>query len=344
VTPTTTTRLLAAVTLLVLGAPTVAIGQEGSRQTAALVFDEQRPAQSTGLSLAIDYANPDDPAAKPPAVQKVVVELPPGTVIDDTVPERCGASNQELMATGPGACPAASVVGSGEIDVDTGVEGPARVLQNDVTILNNEGELILLLESKTDPPRRLVARSVIEGETLTTEVAPTPGGPPDGFAAIKRARLKLDARSTGEAANRPRSYVTTPATCPAGSAWTTKMTFTYRDGGYYSVANPSPCVASTPESPGERDAIAPGIRLRGVPRARCTERRFTLRVRIADKGSGLRRARLSLDGRRVFATGKARFARRIRAGRLDRGRHRLTVVAVDATGNRAVRTARFRRC
>ena len=113
-------RLPALVAVALLAVPAAAIGQGGSRQNAALVFDEQRPGQSSGSRFAIDYFNPDDAAAKPPAVAKVVIKLNPGSAIDTSVPARCEASDQELMAGGASVCPAGSRVGTGELDVDSG--------------------------------------------------------------------------------------------------------------------------------------------------------------------------------------------------------------------------------
>jgi hypothetical protein len=226
--------------ILLLGVPPLVVGQTGSRQTAAVTFDERNPGASTGSELSIDYINPDDPQAKPPAVQKVVIELAPGTVIDTSVPARCEASDLELMAMGPAACPAEASVGSGEIDLDSGIPGPARIIRYDVTLLNNTGELILLLESKSEPRSRIVARSTIEGATITSEVAPVPGGPPDGFTAIKRVRLSLEERSTGRGKSH-RGYFVTPDVCPRERAWTNTITFTYRDGVSQTTRNSSAC-------------------------------------------------------------------------------------------------------
>ena len=141
------------------------------------MFAESRPGESTGLRVAIDYVNPSDPEAKPPAVHKVVVRLQPGTAIDTAVPARCGASNGELMATGASACPAASKVGRGEIDVDSGLPGPERILKNGVTLLNNKDELIFLLEAKGGAPSRTVLRAPIDGATVTSEAPPLPRRP-----------------------------------------------------------------------------------------------------------------------------------------------------------------------
>ena len=335
-------RLAAAAVVGLASVPAVGHAAGTSRQTASFVFDQQRPARNTGTQLSIDYVNPDDPAAKAPAVQKVVIKLASGAVIDTSVPARCGASDGELMASGPAACPAASRVGTGQLDADTGFPGPARVLQNDVTLLNNEDELILLLESKSQPTSRLVARATISRGTITSEVPPLPGGPPDGFVAIKRVRLKLEPRSAGR-----RAYVTTPPSCPRSRNWTNTISFTYRDNVTQSTVNGSRCTGSSGGgrggSPGRRDNKAPRIRLRGLPRG-CAPAVFTARVRIGEHWSGLRSARLLLDGRRQVVTTSRSFRRRIRAGGLRRGRHRLAVVAVDSAGNRSIKRARFRKC
>jgi hypothetical protein len=332
-------RILLLPAAVVLAMSAGASAQTASRQNAAAVFSESRPGQSTGIRLAIDYLNPDDPGAKPPAVQKVVTRLQPGTAIDSSVPARCEASDPELMTSGAAACPAGSKVGGGEIDLDTGVPGPGRLVQNDVTLLNGNGELIFLLESRGEPRSRTVSRAAVQGTTITSEVPPVPGGPPDGFLAIKRVRLTVAPRSVGQGANL-RSYIATPSSCPASGSWTNSATFTYRDGVSQSVANRSRCQGSA----ARRDYKPPKIRLAGVPHRQCARRDFRARVRIAERWSGLRRAQLFLNGRRLLLTSSKRFSRRIRVGRLRAGRHRLAVVAVDNAGNRSVVRAGFRRC
>ena len=321
--------------LIALSAAPLAVGQDGSRQSVDLVFDEQRPGRTTGARLAIDYVNPNDAEGKPPAVQKVVIAYAPGTVIDTSVPALCQASNGDLTARGPDACPAASRVGGGELDLDTGFPGPGRILSYNVTMLNNTRELILVLESKSDSRSRIVTRGVYDGATLTTEVSGVPGGPPDGFTAIKRVRLSLD-----EHAARGGSYVATPASCPAEGAWTNTVTFTYRDGASQLAHDSSPCIAG---ATAPRDNQPPRIRLKGVRRkAACAHGAIRARVRITESGSGLASAELWVDGRRVLTTTRERFSRRIRARR--GARRRVKVVAVDNAGNRAVERASFRSC
>lgn len=327
-----------AVVIVTLGLPATAAAQAGSRQTAMATLDEHLPARSTGIRLAIDYVNPSDPKAKPPAVQKVVIKLARGAGMDTSVPARCEASDPDLMASGAGACPASSRVGGGELDLDSGIPGPAQLLQNDVTLLNAKDELILLLESKNDRRSRLVARAAIQGSTITSEVPPVPGGPPDGFAAIKRVRLKLEPRSAGRGVRR-RDYVSTPRSCPASRNWTNTVTFTYRDGVSQTVASTSPCSGTA-----RRDYKPPRIRVRGVPRRHCASHDFRARVRIAERWSGLRRAELRLDGRRLLGAKRKRFSRRIRIITLPRGHHRLVAIARDNAGNRSLKRVRFRTC
>ena len=112
-------RIVGAVAALCLaaGAPPAAAQ---SRQGFSGTFTTEAPGASSGYRLAIDYANPSDPAAKPHSVQQVVQTLAAGTRIDTTVPPRCAASDQQLSAQGAGACPASTAVGGGEIDVDFG--------------------------------------------------------------------------------------------------------------------------------------------------------------------------------------------------------------------------------
>ena len=334
-------RTVAVAALALTSISAIAHAQPQSRQTADAVFAESRPGVSTGVRLAIDYVNPTDPAAKPPAVQRVVVKYHPGTVIDTSVPERCAATDAQLIAGGPSACPAASQVGRGETDVDTGIPGPERVLRSSITFLNNKDELIFLLESKGTQRPRTVVRGKISGSTVTTDIPPIPGGPPDGFAAVKRARISLDRLSTGQGRSR-RDYFTTPRQCPASGSWRNTVSFTYRDGVTQTVADDSRCTGTAEGA--RKDYKAPRIRLGGVPRKRCAQGPFRARVRIAERWSGLRRARLSLGGRRLLVTARKRFSRRIPAHRLRSKRHRLTVVAVDKAGNRSVREVAFRRC
>lgn len=109
--------LLAALLAALLVAGATAADQyapgEGSRQTASIDFTSKRPAASSGLAIDIDYVNPDDPEAKPPAVREIFIRLAKGARVDTSVPPLCEAGDQELIAQGESACAAESKVGEG---------------------------------------------------------------------------------------------------------------------------------------------------------------------------------------------------------------------------------------
>jgi hypothetical protein len=74
---------------------------------------------------------------------------------------------------------------------------------------------------------------------------------------------------------------------------------------------------------------------------RCVVTRFTLRVRV--RAEGLRNVRVTLDGKTIKRSKKARFTLRVRTRALRSGRHVLRVVA-RSEGGRSARVATFKRC
>ena len=322
--------LIAAIFLL---APVASACAQGDvRQTSRFVFGTDAPAAGTGVRLEIDYVNPSDAGAKPFAVQTVIETLAEGARIDTSVPEACVASDADLMSRGAAACPAASRVGSGEVDLDTGAPGPGRIVENKVTEFNNKDQLILLLEQPGGS--RAVSRAAIvdQGRTIRAESPPIPGGPPDGFTAIKRVRIGLDP-VTVDAGGVRRSYVTTPAACPASGVWINTVTFNYRDGVSQTVPTASPCLTVAPPQP--------RILIGSVPTG-CASRSFVARIRV-EHMSSLRFVRARLDGRTVKSSVRPRFRVRI----LARSRslaHRLSVIARDRAGRTKSARAEFRSC
>ena len=216
---------------------TAALGQGGLRQESDLRLTATQPRSPSGYTLEIDYVNPDDPAAKPPAVRRVLVRLPRGTRIDTSVPPRCNAPDAQLMAQGPAACPAGSVIGSAVITIDTGFPGPSRFITSDTTLLNNTDELIFL-NTVRGTGARVVTRTEVTRRTTITEAPPLPGTPPDG-GAIDTVDLEIQ-RLTRVVDGERRSYITTPRRC-GPSGWLHRVSFTYPDGVTQTVRTISPC-------------------------------------------------------------------------------------------------------
>ena len=88
----------AGVLALAAGAPVLAQTEGESRQTASAGLTTDEPGAPTGSRLAIDFRNPANPEGKPHTVRRIVVRLSPGSVIDTSVPVRCTASDEELLA------------------------------------------------------------------------------------------------------------------------------------------------------------------------------------------------------------------------------------------------------
>jgi hypothetical protein len=352
-------RLAAAIVLALLAAAPYAGArqqeQEPPRQAVSIGFGTTEPNAPAAGHLALEVRDPADPEAKPPSLAQVVVEYPEGTRFDFGVPEHCTASDAELMRDGEAACPPGSVVARGALQTDNGSPGgfPRHTDNVLTTFAAGEGQLVTLAESQ-DPETRVVSRPRIEGRraTFTFPAVPTPT-PPDPFLAYRSLRLTSLRVVRGD-----RAFARTPEACPDGR-WRGSMTFTYRDGVTQQVPTSVPC--RTPSEPpfaaggpgsGEavddppflepRDADAPEVRLRGVPR-RCVRRSFVVRVRIAAE-TPLRHAVVEVDGRRVALRRSGTFRVRVPVRRLRRGRHLLEVVARDRAGDLGAASRRFRRC
>lgn len=219
-----------------------------SRQTFVAGLTEVKPASSSGFFDEIHYRDPADPTGKPYAVERIVIQLPPGLRIDTSVPEQCTATDPELLALGADACPANSQVGGGLLTLDFGgAGGPVpRFIEGKITLFNNSDELIFFIETTNTPlPQKFVARTVIEGDRFVTTSPPLPSIPPpdpDAFAAIKDAQVAID--PVANSAVMPgAAYITTPDSCPISGQWTITATFTYRDGVTETVESLSPCAS-----------------------------------------------------------------------------------------------------
>ena len=308
---------------------------EPPRQTYSDRFTTDVPGASAGRAYVIDWVNPDDPQGKPHAFSHLHVELAECARFDTSAIPHCEASDAELMAAGPSACPPESKVATDETLIDTGFPGPGRYFTSDFIFFNNKDELILLATVR-EIGARVVLRAQVGTNTIDLEVPMLPGTPPDGGAA-KHQVGQWDPRSgarDGEQAN----YLTTPPTCPASGFWVNRVTYTYRDGVKQTAESKSPCKRQQHSA----DDRPPRIRAAGIPR-RCATRPFRAAFRIAG-ASRLRAVHVRLDRRRIATSRRKRLSVRIPVGRLRAGRHTIRVTATDAAGTHSRRRFGFRRC
>jgi hypothetical protein len=232
-------RYLGVCLMFVLGFAAIAVAGTGSRQMASYTLSQEKPGRSTGERFVVDYVNPDERAAKPPAVRRVVTVLPLKARFDTSVPVRCTATDAELMLQGAAACPAGSRLGGGEVTVDTGAAGPGRFVEADVQFFNNTNEFIYL-NTVRDTGARTVIRAEIRGRKRITVVEPPlPGTPPDG-GAIDTVDVSIAAITRMRDGER-RNYITTPPHCPPRGYWVTAVRFVYRDGAGQTVKKRNRC-------------------------------------------------------------------------------------------------------
>src|SRR3954470_3369323 len=171
--------VLAAVIAAVSGPP--AAEAATARVEYSDAFTTGAPNTPSGRLFYDEYFDADDANAKPPAVQHVHEQLPKGAHFDAGAVPLCTASDAELMAEGAAACDPKSQVGSEVYSFDTGVDGPNRIVTNDIAFLNNTGELIILSQERQSGTR-VVVRGKLTRDTLDFELPPLPGTPPDGGA------------------------------------------------------------------------------------------------------------------------------------------------------------------
>ena len=255
--------LAAGVALALSVGTTTTAAPTDSRQTAEAKFVEGRPGVPTALTFSVDYHQPGDASAKPPAVRTVIETLAQGARFDTAVPGQCTAPDAQLMAQGETACPPDSKVGSGSIRIDTGFPEPNRFIEVDVAFLNNADQLIFLTTDR-DTGARVVARARVEGGRLTSSAPPLPGTPPDGGALdVVSTRLESITRVIdGE----PRPYIATPPDCPPSGEWVNSLSFTYSDGVTQDVESRSACSNPVARPEGRRRCANRWLGGRGADR------------------------------------------------------------------------------
>jgi hypothetical protein len=236
--------LVGALATAAILAPAALAGEEGQRQTGKLKFTTKQPGAPSGLILEVDYVNPDDPDAKPPAVRRVVEVLARGARFDTAAPGRCTASDPELMLLGGAACPGESRVGDGRITLDTGFPQPGRFIASPVDFFNNTDEFIFLNRALATETPRVVTRARVTRRRTISEAPLLPGTPPDG-AAVDTVFVKLFA-VTSEVGGEARSYITTPPRCPPRRFWVNRVRFAYDDGVTQRIRSRSRCRPGKP--------------------------------------------------------------------------------------------------
>jgi hypothetical protein len=305
------------VVALAAALPGGAGAQDGGGGEFAFDLSSRRPAAPTGLSLSITYRHPQNPDAKPPALEEVALAMPRGLRLDTGVVPSCEASNEELRALGRGACPSESRVGAGTLLATTGFPDVDPV-ETDLTVFNGGDELIELVSFKGTDTTAGYDRLKIDGERLVADPPATPGGPPDGRTTVRRIEFTIEQRTSGSGASR-RSFLTTPPECPATGAWTSRAEFKFAGYEAQHLTDETPCSSSPTRQPLPRMRLAVSPRRAPVGAAI----RFRVRVRSAAR-SCRRRVEIELGGKRAQTGARGRAAVTTELGRPGRRAVRAT--------------------
>jgi hypothetical protein len=262
---------VAVVTAAAVAACAPALAHADARAELDIGFTTQAPGTPSGLTFAVEYKNPSDPSAKPPALTGAEFTLPAGTRVDNAAVPKCRTTDEEIRARGRNACPAETLIGSGRLVAITGTGPPADPVEGEVVAFNGEGEIVEIVLVPGSDQAVGFDRITLDGTKLKAHPPATHGGPPDGRTAIKRIEIAFTPPKAGA-----RPYVTTPAVCPPDALWRSSGSFTFGDGGSTTVTDAAPCAA----------APAPRLTLRVTPLSVRAGRRARFRVRVSSATPG----------------------------------------------------------
>jgi hypothetical protein len=265
-----------------------------------LALSSTAPGSPTGMTVHVLLRAEGDPEAKPSPLRAAVIRLPDGLRFDTGALPECTASDDEIRALGPDACPPETKLTVGEFSAITGFGPPVDPLMGDDHVFNGHNEIIEIISARGSSASPGFDRLTIEGTTLTAHPPMAPGGPPDGESAVRSIDFAIPVRSEAG-----RSLITTPPACPAGGEWVSRATFGFADGNAETVGSATPCTRPAGQA---RPRLRVTVRPRRIPAEKHVRLRFRVRSGAARCVSGatvlLRgvTARTDSRGRATLAT------------------------------------------
>jgi hypothetical protein len=284
----------------------------GPRENIDQRFTTTLPDSPTGGSYAASFHAAGDPRGNPPYLRRMVVYPPRGTRFDTSVPERCTATDAELQASGPAACPAGSRLGGGTAEGLFFAPVTHAFLvdhyKHKTYLLNNANQQILLVESEgfTVVRGRMRADGSTDFELPTCFPVPPTGRCTDDY--ILQLKTSSSFRPYKKIVRgHVRSYATTPSRCPTRRYWRTTVRLWWADGSVDSVVSKQPC------------RPAPALRVKVSPRRVRVGRAVRFSFVVSANVSGHRKrvagalVRVAGRHRRTDARGRTSMLLRFRA-------------------------------
>ncbi|HEY1277625.1 MAG TPA: hypothetical protein VGF25_22150 [Thermoleophilaceae bacterium] len=190
----------------------------------------KKPHKATSLKVGLTFADPADPSAPPDSLDHFTIALHDGTILDPQGSPTCSASDSELAAQAGNACPDTTQIGHGtaHAENDAGVEANA-----DVTIdqLRDLRWMLTVYLAGTN--------LVVDHFFLTPNNHALVSGTMNVIAGgFHTQRVDL---TFGPSTYQGHHLVTTPPRCPRRGYWSTRSSFTFKDGHTVLKRDRTPC-------------------------------------------------------------------------------------------------------
>ena len=199
----------------------------GPYETFSFKYSKQRPGVAAGLRYRVAL---EEQGAKAPVVERLDLTFAKGSRIDLGAVEACKATDEEIRAQGPGACPAKGRIATGKAKVHIGGPSPLELAAT-VSPTGTRGVVVVLANGKT-VLRTL--RGTFSGRTLTVRI------PALVIGGTRVALVAFDLDIKGGTSKRP--VFRTPKTCPKGG-WDVTYAPTFASLGRVELVDTTRCRA-----------------------------------------------------------------------------------------------------
>jgi hypothetical protein len=211
----------------------VALGSPQFSSTFSATYSSQVPGKPSGFDAFATWSDPGEPGGKPKEIQKIKVQFAPGSRLDTRALPTCNASAEDIAIKAVRACPAKTKLG--EVHTQGVYAGSTAPFNTFATLFNAKRQIIVVV-ALDKPTGRLLTdfRDDVKKDSVTVNLKIG-----RGISLVRfQAHVPKHVRKRG---GKRRSYFTTPATCPAGGAWTNSVVFSYRDGTSDPHSATTPC-------------------------------------------------------------------------------------------------------
>lgn len=187
---------------------------------------------AAAVDLHMTWADPGEPGGKPQQVRRLRLAFPAGTRIDTAALAQCRATDGQVRAKGPSACPRASGLAGGKSVATTG----SSEIHADVVLINAKRQIIVVV--LVNKAVFAVYRDDVTRSTVTVNFALP------AVISLLDLQIHIPAHARGRGSAR-RVYFRPPAVCPDGGGWPMSATSSYADGSTQTAVATVACGAAS---------------------------------------------------------------------------------------------------